>query len=217
MSNLVPVPWQPGYKLTPDTLALLLAASARLGSNIYLVDAWRSYEYQKRLRVGYETVGPPQYNYASDPDDPNAQNNHMRGAAFDTFKTDAATQAACRAVGLVRDASESWHWNNPNWRNMPIIPTDDGTSVAGNAIKLSAVIRPVRSTDMLFFEYNGTLPAGQRSVIAVDPATGTYRYPEPWEVGAIRNEVAAGRALINPLGEPEWSQTFSRLREVKIA
>jgi hypothetical protein len=52
----------------------------------------------------------------------------MRGGAFDLINTDAATQAACRAVGLVRDKKEAWHWNNPRWASMPIIKTNTATS-----------------------------------------------------------------------------------------
>lgn len=168
MSNLISVPWQPGYKLTPDTLAYLVDASRRLGSNIYLTDAWRSYQAQKRLRTGYEQ-GLPGFNYASDPDDPKAQNNHMRGAAFDTFKTDAATQAACRAAGLVRDANESWHWNNPNWPNMPIIPSDDGLAPAGGNST------PIRTPEEIFMDDATFKSDTNATVYLYLIATGTVR------------------------------------------
>lgn len=126
MSNLVQVPWQKQYWLTPDTLALLVAASNRLGTQLMLNDAWRSYAEQAYYYDQYLHHGGP---VASNPD--TGQRNHMRGGAFDLIRTDAAAQAACRAVGLTRDPAESWHWNNPNWPNMPIIPTNDGAGVAG--------------------------------------------------------------------------------------
>lgn len=131
MANLVPIPWQPGYYLTPDTLAYLVAAGAKLGTQLTVVDAWRSYAEQAYYYDQYlHHGGPP----ASNPD--TGQRNHMRGAAFDLARTDAAVQAACRSVGLIRDAAETWHWNNPNWANMPIIPTNTTTTGGGGAIPI---------------------------------------------------------------------------------
>lgn len=129
MANLVQVPWQTNYYLTPDTLAYLVAASNRLGTQLRLTDGWRSYAEQKALR-DYYLADPVNHPFASDPD--TGQRNHMRGAAFDLVRVDKATQDACRAVGLIRDAAESWHWNNPRWASMPIIPslTDVAGSVA---------------------------------------------------------------------------------------
>lgn len=118
---LVSIPWQPELKLHPDALALLQAASKRVGRNLYLYNgdsAWRSYARQKALWDAYLAGG----NIASNPD--TGQRSHMRGAAFDLIDTSAAVQAACVAVGLKRDPKESWHWNHPNWANMPIIPAD---------------------------------------------------------------------------------------------
>lgn len=115
---LVSIPWQAELKLHPETLALLQAASRRVGRNLYLYNAdsaWRSYARQEALWVAYQAGG----NVASDPD--TGQRSHMRGAAFDLRDTSAAVQAACVAVGLKRDPAESWHWNHPNWANMPII------------------------------------------------------------------------------------------------
>jgi hypothetical protein len=126
MTNLVQVPWQPQCWLTPDTLALLEAASDDLGAQLYIDGAngaWRSYDEQKRL---YDLMLSGAGNTASNPD--TGQRNHMRGAAFDLLRTDLAAQAACRRVGLVRDAAEPWHWNNPNWAAMPIIPTTTNTA-----------------------------------------------------------------------------------------
>lgn len=132
MANLVPIPWQSGYFLTPDTLAYLTAASNRLQTILYVNDAWRSYAEQKYYWDKYVAYlnGGPYAAPASNPD--TGQRNHMRGAAFDLVRIDAATQAACRAVGLIRDADESWHWNNPNWANMPIIPTNTTTAGGGS-------------------------------------------------------------------------------------
>jgi hypothetical protein len=47
--TLVPIPWQPYLSLTPSTLALLVAASKRVGADLYLYgaeSAWRSYASQ---------------------------------------------------------------------------------------------------------------------------------------------------------------------------
>jgi hypothetical protein len=139
--NLVAIPWQPEYFLTPDTLALLVAAGDRLATQLRVTDAWRSYAqqayyYDQFLHHG----GPP----ASSPEPP-GQRNHMRGAAFDLQRTDSRAQDACRAVGLRRDAIEAWHWNNPNWANMPIIPTH---TIASGVNPRPIPIPPMETTDM---------------------------------------------------------------------
>lgn len=126
MVNLVPIPWQPGYYLTPDTLAYLVAAGRKLGPQLEVTDAWRSYAEQAYYYDQYLNHGGPP---ASNPD--TGQRNHMRGAAFDLARTDATVQAACKSVGLIRDAAETWHWNNPYWANMPIIPTNTTTTTGG--------------------------------------------------------------------------------------
>ena len=118
---LVPIPWQPDLYLTPSTLAYLQRASDLYGARLRVVSpdgAWRSYERQKYL---YDLWLKGLGNTASDPD--TGQRNHMRGAAFDLVLTNSVAQNACRAAGLIRDAAEPWHWNDPNWRNMPIIST----------------------------------------------------------------------------------------------
>ncbi len=130
MANLVQIPWQPGLYLTPDTLDLLTRAGNRLGTQLRLVGqdaAWRSYERQFYLYDLYKHHGG---NTASSPDAP-GQRMHMRGGAFDLISTSAPVQAACRAVGLVRDSAEPWHWNNPRLTSMPIIPTLTNTAGGG--------------------------------------------------------------------------------------
>lgn len=134
MVNLVPIPWQPGYKLTPDTLALLIAASNRVGHNIEVVDAWRSYAKQAYYFDQYEHHGGPP---ASNPD--TGQRNHMRGAAVDIKYTTAANRSAMLAVGFTADPVENWHFNNPNWVNMPIIPTDTAPVNVG---PVTPIIKP---------------------------------------------------------------------------
>lgn len=120
--TLVPIPWHPELKLRPETLALLIAASKRVSRNLLLAgpnSAWRSYEQQTEKWLAYlNGTG----NIASDPDVGPRQ--HMRGAAFDLADTSSRVQRACRAVGLVRDPLEAWHWNHPNWANMPVIESD---------------------------------------------------------------------------------------------
>lgn len=126
MSELVMIPWQPGYYLTPSTLKLLEEACNVLGGHIMVTDAWRSYAEQAYYYDQYINHGGPP---ASNPD--TGQRNHMRGAAFDSGRTDLIAQAAFRKVGLIRDAVESWHWNDPNWQNMPVIPTNTNTAGGG--------------------------------------------------------------------------------------
>ncbi|WP_025159371.1 hypothetical protein [Leifsonia aquatica] len=146
MSELVPVPYQSECWLTPDTLALLEAANAKAGTELRINGsdgAWRAYADQKAL---YDLYLSGKGNVASNPD--TGQRNHMRGAAFDLVRTDTAAQAACRAVGLVRDPSEPWHWNNPRWASMPIIPTN--TAAAG--LDAAPIIeKPRRQITMLVY------------------------------------------------------------------
>jgi len=125
MVNLVQVPWQPTLYLTPDTLDLLVRAGNKLGVKLYIYmapdgptdGAWRSWDRQNFLYHKALAGG----NIASNPN--SGQRMHMRGGAFDLVRTDAAAQAACKAVGLIRDGVEKWHWNNPRLTSMPIIPT----------------------------------------------------------------------------------------------
>jgi hypothetical protein len=128
MTTLYPIPWQPRYLLTRDTLDLLGAASERAGHDIEVVDAFRVYDEQKALYNGYINHIPG-FNLASNPDDPNAQNNHLRAAAVDI--KNHADVPYMLAVGFTQDSVEWWHFNNPNWRNMPII--HDYTTVAALA------------------------------------------------------------------------------------
>lgn len=138
--NLVPIPWQPNYFLTPDTLALLTAAGGHLATQLHVTDAWRSYNQQAYYYDQYVNHGGPP---ASNPD--TGQRNHMRGAAFDLQRTDDIAQAACRAVGLIRDGVEPWHWNNPNWRNMPVIPTH---TIASGLNPRPVPVPPMEETEM---------------------------------------------------------------------
>jgi len=68
-------------------------------------------------------------NVASNPY--SGQRMHMRGGAFDLVRTDSSVQAACRAVGLIRDPAESWHWNNPRMTTMPIITANTAPAGTG--------------------------------------------------------------------------------------
>lgn len=138
MSNLIPVPYQPEYSGTPDTVALLLKACQLAGHNIPLVDGWRSYAQQAYYYDQYLNHGGPT---ASNPD--TGQRNHMRGAAWDIANPPADRQYML-AAGFTPDAVEDWHFNNPNWANMPIIPVN--TTVA--SIAATPVIE--REEDMGF-------------------------------------------------------------------
>lgn len=134
MPNLVPVPWQPSLYLTPHTLAYFERANAALGETLFFNGSdscFRLYSTQKYLYDGYVNRLPG-FNTASNPD--TGQRSHMRGAAGDLIRTDQAAQNACRSVGLIRDAYESWHWNDPNWSNMPIITNPEFASLDSTPI-----------------------------------------------------------------------------------
>lgn len=149
MPSLVPIPWQPDLYLTPDTLAYLQAASTRLNTHLAVAagdGAWRSYASQKALR-DYYLADPENRPFAADPD--TGQRNHMRGAAFDLVRTDAAAQAACRAVGLIRDEAEPWHWNNPRWTSMPIVPDLTAAASTGDATLINQITATLEANDML--------------------------------------------------------------------
>jgi hypothetical protein len=145
MAVLVPIPWQPQYVLTPDTLTMLQLASAHAGHNIQVDDAWRSYAQQKYYYDGYINHQPG-FNVASNPD--TGQRNHMRGAAVDI--TDQADRGAMLTVGFTPDPVEWWHFNNPRWASMPIIPTNtDTTSVSGGgATPIQEADMPLTPADM---------------------------------------------------------------------
>lgn len=145
MTDLYPIPWQPWYKLTRRTLDLLGAASELAGHEIEVVDAWRAYKAQKGFwdaRVAYLNGTGPYAPPASNPDDPNAQRNHQRAAAVD-LKYPARDGRFLAAVGMTVDPVEDWHYNDPNWRNMPIILTDTSTA-SGGAIPIT----PTKEADM---------------------------------------------------------------------
>lgn len=136
--TLVPIPWQPHLYLTPRTLGYLESASARVGRNLYLNDsqytrispAWRSYAQQKTAWDLFIAKKGP---VASNPD--TGQRSHMRGAAFDLRETTKAVRSACAAVGLIPDKDEAWHWNDPAWASMPIIPTLPSSGGGGLGIQ----------------------------------------------------------------------------------
>lgn len=121
MSNLISVPYQPGYKATPATVARLQTACNIAGHNIPIDDAWRSYVEQSYYWDQYiNHDGNP----ASNPD--TGQRNHMRGAAFDIVNR--SDRNAMLQAGFTPDSDEWWHFNDPNWQNMPIILTDDSNN-----------------------------------------------------------------------------------------
>lgn len=128
--TLVQIPWQPVYWLTPHTLNLLDKASDLLGTRLYLytgdprglLSAWRSYQQQKLLYEAFLNGGT----LASSPDV--GPRMHMRGGAFDLVRQDTTARNACKAVGLIPDPTEAWHWNDPLGTSMPIIETNTATS-----------------------------------------------------------------------------------------
>lgn len=194
MASLVPIPWQPALFLTPHTLSYLLEASRRLGQNIFLQGsdaAWRSYARQAYLYDQYKNHGG---NVASSPDPP-GQRNHMRGAAFDAIRTDATAQAAFRAVGLVRDAAESWHWNDPTWASMPIIPTNTSTA-GGGSTPLPPTNPPGDDQEMISTETQAWFNVFGRSLI--DQITGNGAYSgDPLTINALVKEPSKGILVRN--------------------
>lgn len=129
MPNLVAVPYAPQYKGTPRAVARLLRACQIAGHNIPLTDGWRSFASQAYYWDQYiNHHGAP----ASNPY--TGQRNHMRGEAFD-IENPSQDGPAMAAAGFVRDAVESWHYNDPDWSSMPIIYDDDSgnTTVSGGA------------------------------------------------------------------------------------
>lgn len=122
MTTLYPIPWNPTLYLTRDTLDLLGRASELAGHDIECSEAWRTYLAQKGFwdaRQAYLNGTGPYAPPASNPDDPNGQNNHRRAAAVDIVNMD--DRPFMLAAGFTADPDEDWHFNNPNWRNMPII------------------------------------------------------------------------------------------------
>jgi hypothetical protein len=127
--SLVPIPYQPGFKLTQSTLNLLMEAGRIAGHEITVTDAWRSYAEQAYYWDQYINHGG---NVASNPD--TGQRNHMRGAAVDILNTGSVNRNAMLSAGFTPDPDESWHFNDPNWQNMPIIPTDDSSSAPSSFV-----------------------------------------------------------------------------------
>lgn len=122
MTTLYPIPWNDDLYLTRDTLDMLGRASELAGHNIECSEAWRTYLAQKGFwdaRQAYLNGTGPYAPPASNPDDPNGQNNHRRAAAVDIVNL--ADRPFMLAAGFTADPDEDWHFNNPNWRNMPII------------------------------------------------------------------------------------------------
>lgn len=120
-NRIVSIPWQPELKLRESTLALLVSASNRVGRRLYVRapdGAWRSLIRQIKYWLAWLAGTGP---VASNPY--YGQRAHMRAAAFDLIETSATVQNACRAVGLIRDPVEDWHWNDPNWANIPVVFT----------------------------------------------------------------------------------------------
>lgn len=128
-TQLVSIPWQPGYKLTPATLARLQRASQIAGHNIQVDDAWRSYAEQLYYRQYYE-ADTKNHPYAGDPNDTRDPRNHQRAAAVDIVNK--SDRAAMLAAGFTADPVEWWHFNDPNAANMPIILSDTGTAASGS-------------------------------------------------------------------------------------
>lgn len=124
MTTLYPIPWssEPVLYLTRDTLDLLGRASELAGHDIPCSEGWRTHAQQKGFwdaRQAYLNGTGPYAPPASNPDDPNGQNNHRRAAAVDIVNR--ADRGFMLAAGFTPDPDEWWHFNNPNWRRMPIV------------------------------------------------------------------------------------------------
>jgi hypothetical protein len=89
---------------------------------------------------------------------------------------------------------------------------NDMTAVAGsNSVPINN--HPKGVPDMLIFQYIGA-GALSGSIVAVDPANGTYRYPTKWEVAAIQNDISAGRVIANPLADAAWNESIGQLKQI---
>ncbi|MEO6116022.1 MAG: hypothetical protein ABIP33_06520 [Pseudolysinimonas sp.] len=141
-------------------MALFTAAGVRRGRTLYFntqragaegdyLACWRSYATQDYLYEG-SIHHLPGFNTASNPN--TGQRNHMRGAAGDLVLTDAETQAACREVGLIRDTVEDWHWNDPNWAHMHIIPSFTTTAGDGSNPFDNTIPKEHQVTDTTVFQ-----------------------------------------------------------------
>jgi hypothetical protein len=143
------IPWQTGYKLTASTLSLLERASSLAGHNIQVDDAWRSYAEQSYYWDQYINHGG---NVASNPD--TGQRNHMRGAAVDIVNQ--SDRSYMLQVGFTPDSEEWWHFNDPNWQNMPIVKTDDSsTQIGGTDMGDLSFIQDAQSP-ALYLQNNAT-------------------------------------------------------------
>jgi hypothetical protein len=193
MTTLYPIPWNPDLYLTRDTLDLLGRASELAGHNIECSEAWRTYSQQKGYwdaRVAFLNGTGPYAPPASNPDDPNGQNNHRRAAAVDIVRR--ADRGFMLAAGFTPDADEWWHFNNPNWRRMPIV--NDAALAA-----LSAT--PIPTGDEVDMASREDIRADVQAVItaAIAPLTddeerekdATRRESRPWRL--FRNTDRTGQ------------------------
>jgi hypothetical protein len=160
---LVPIPWQPHHVVTETMLARLVRASAIRGRNIQLNDqrsptgrflaAWRALEEQIYL---WDLFRAGRGNPASNPY--TGQRNHLRGAAVDILNK--SDRPAMLAAGFTPEPTEWWHFNDPNWRAMPIIAINAET--AGNGT--TPISDPNRNNDMPYL-----LRTVQHGIYTVSP------------------------------------------------
>lgn len=157
MSSLVNIPWQPGFKVTPRLLVRLQVASHLAGHNIIVDDAWRDFEEQLYYWNRY-VAKTPGWTIASNPNDPKAQNNHLRGEAVDIVNQ--SDRKFMLAAGFTADANEWWHFNDPDWASMPIIKVDDSATMF-NAISA----QPIMTIPIVEYDMNSLVTYGPKFVV----------------------------------------------------
>ena len=100
--------------------ALVAAVWKTTGRTLYLrpkYGAYRSRAMQTFLRLRY-LAAPNRFPLALPP----GQSNHEVGKAFDIANyggIEPQIKVAAKKLGLIRDPSEAWHWNNLNPNELP--------------------------------------------------------------------------------------------------
>lgn len=189
MSNtLVRVPYDTRFYGTPRAVARLMRACQIAGHNIPLTDGWRSLEEQLYYWNRYINKQPG-WTIASNPY--TGQRNHMRGEAWDIEHI--ADRAAMLAAGFTADDVEWWHFNDPDWASMPIIPDASGLALL-TAIPITV---PTKEEDMKYF-IGGEVPETGK------PNSGTLVFGGPGVVPF-------------PIPGPIWQDVLSRYADAMNA
>ena len=99
------------------------------------------------------------------------------------------------------------HCNGWSAEGVRIPPFGQSTTSSGDDSSSGAtaiIIDSGEGTAMYWRHTNGL-------VAAHDPTRGVYRYLGGWELNGLLEEERAGRAVVHPLGSPDWEATFAPL------